>query len=95
MTSQESVPFLSSGSILPNPSKQHFGAGGAVTPGYTRYLRRLMEIVHKIGRISEDELERGKRETVVFGSPSPMVEPPEDPYPDDTEAPAELAPAPP
>jgi len=70
-------------SILRNPKKQYFGAGGAVPPGRMGYLRRLMKIVHKIGRISDDDLDVGLRETVVFGGPSHMAEPEsEDPYDD-------------
>jgi membrane carboxypeptidase/penicillin-binding protein PbpC len=61
------------GSILMNPKKQHFGAGGAVTPKHMGYLHTLMRIVHKIKRISDAELERGLRETVVFGSPAPIL----------------------
>ena len=64
-------------SILPSPNKHFFGAGGAVTGGRMSYLRTLMKIMEKLGRISEDELELGLRETVVFGSPSPHVAPPE------------------
>jgi monofunctional biosynthetic peptidoglycan transglycosylase len=56
-------------SILPNPRQQHFGAGGAVTPGWTNYLRKLMHIAVKIKRISEQELEDGLREQVTFGVP--------------------------
>jgi len=65
------------GSILSNPLQSYFGAGGAVTPNRMSYLKTLMKIVHKIGRISDEELERGLRETVVFGS-GPIVAPPED-----------------
>jgi membrane peptidoglycan carboxypeptidase len=71
-------------SILRNPKKQYFGAGGAVSSGYTAYLRRLMKITEKIGRISEEELELGLRETAVFGSPYPHVAPPEDEIPPET-----------
>lgn len=70
------------GSILSNPLESYFGSGGAVTPNRMGYLKTLMKIVHKIGRISDEELDRGLRETVVFGS-GPIVEPPEDdPYSD-------------
>jgi hypothetical protein len=65
-------------SVLPNPKVQHFGAGGAVSAGHLRYLRLLMKIVHKIGRIDDDELERALRETPIFGSPAPMVAPRDD-----------------
>jgi membrane peptidoglycan carboxypeptidase len=64
-------------SILPSPSKQHFGAGGAVSAGYSGVLRRLMRHAHKSKRISDEELEEGLRETVILGSPSPAREPKE------------------
>lgn len=76
-------------SILPSPNKHHFGAGGAVTAGRMRYLRTLMRIMEKRGRINEDELALGLRETVVFGAPSPHVAPPDD---DDDEADRDDAP---
>lgn len=65
-------------SILRNPKIQYFGAGGAVSESHMRTLRLYMKILHKIGRISEEELARGQRETVVFGAPAPMVAPEED-----------------
>lgn len=65
-------------SILRNPKIQYFGAGGAVAESYMRTLRLYMKILHKIGRISEEELARGQRETVVFGAPAPIVAPEED-----------------
>ena len=67
-------------SILANPAKQYFGAGGAVIGSRMSYLRILMKIVHKIGRISEDELDVGLRETVVFGSSSILAPLDDDPY---------------
>ena len=71
--------------ILRNPKEQFFGAGGAVIPSRTTYLRRLMKTAHKIGRVSDEELEVGLRETVVFGAPVPQMAPPapEDVYPDE------------
>lgn len=59
-------------SILPNPKVQHFVAGGAVTPGWSNYLRKLMETAKKRQWISDEELEEGLRETVVRGSPAPQ-----------------------
>ncbi|HVY45763.1 MAG TPA: biosynthetic peptidoglycan transglycosylase [Minicystis sp.] len=58
-------------SIMPNPKVQHFGAGGAVSPSWASYLRKLMRIAYERHRISEDELDEGLRETVVRGSPAP------------------------
>jgi penicillin-binding protein 1A len=60
-------------SILPNPNVQHFGPGDAVTPSWTEYLRKLMRIAHKRERITEEELEGGLLETVVRGSPAPLM----------------------
>lgn len=62
-------------SILPSPKVQHFGAGGAVSPGWMRYLHTLMRHAHKRHRITDEELEEGLAETVVFGSPSPRRAP--------------------
>jgi hypothetical protein len=57
-------------SILPSPKKQHFGAGGRVTPGYMSYLRKLMVLANKRRRITDEELESGLHEALVFGRPS-------------------------
>lgn len=83
-------------SILRNPKKQYFGAGGAVIESHMRVLRLYMKVLEKIGQISEDELERGLRETVVFGAAAPMVAPAEDEdgYPLDEPEPNPGAPAP-
>jgi monofunctional biosynthetic peptidoglycan transglycosylase len=56
-------------SILPSPKRQYFGADGAVTPGWTSYLRKLMRIAAKIRRVSESELEEGLMEQVKFKVP--------------------------
>lgn len=58
-------------SILPKPRADHFSAGGAISPGWTRYLQKLMAVAHKRGRISDEELEQGLGETVVRGLPVP------------------------
>lgn len=62
-------------SILPNPSVQHFDANGEVTPAWSGYLRKLMQIAHKRHRISDEELEKGLQEVVVRGSPAPHLAP--------------------
>jgi hypothetical protein len=63
-------------SILPNPKRQYFGADGAVTPGWSRYLRKLMRIAAKIHRVTEQELEDGLAEQVTFKVPhSPRTAP--------------------
>jgi hypothetical protein len=71
-------------SILQNPKKQYFSAGGAVAAGHMGYLHRLMKIGNKIHLVSDDELEVGLRETVVFGQPQPTLAPAggKDPYDD-------------
>ncbi len=58
-------------SILPSPQKQHFAAGGVATPGWTRYLQKLMKIAHARKRVSDEELAEGLREVVVYGSSRP------------------------
>jgi membrane peptidoglycan carboxypeptidase len=58
-------------SILPNPKRQYFGAGGKVTPSHTKYLHRLIRIAGKMHWLSQDEVERGVRETPVLGLPQP------------------------
>ncbi|MEO7332194.1 MAG: transglycosylase domain-containing protein, partial [Minicystis sp.] len=58
-------------SIMPNPKVQHFGAGGAVVPGWMDYLRKLMKIAHQRNNLTDEELDEGLKETVVLGSPSP------------------------
>jgi hypothetical protein len=58
-------------SIMPSPKIQHFGAGGAVVPGWMDYLRKLMKIAHDRHNLTDEELDEGLRETVVLGSPSP------------------------
>lgn len=57
------------GSILPNPSRQHFGPDGVVTERWMDYLHRLMRIAHKIHRVTDQELEDGLNEKVEFGVP--------------------------
>ncbi len=62
-------------SILPNPKRQYFGADGAVTPGWSAYLKKLMRIALKIHRVSESELEEALTEQVWFKRPnSPHVD---------------------
>ena len=56
---------------MPNPKAQHFGAGGQVIPGWTNYLRKLMQIAHDRHNLTDEELDEGLRETIVRGSPSP------------------------
>jgi membrane peptidoglycan carboxypeptidase len=59
-------------SIMPNPKLQHFGAGGAVTPAWMSYLRRLMKVARDRDNLTDEELDEGLRETVLRGSPSPL-----------------------
>ncbi|MGK4005925.1 biosynthetic peptidoglycan transglycosylase [Sorangium sp. So ce1036] len=70
-------------SILPSPSVQHFSASGEVTPAWSEYLRKLMQIAHKRHRISDEELEKGLQETVVRGSPAPHLAPRQPPGDED------------
>lgn len=64
-------------SILPSPKKQHFAAGGAVSAGWMKHLRRLMKYAHHRGRLTDVELDEGLTEVPVFGSPQPIREMPE------------------
>lgn len=57
-------------SILPNPAQQHFTESGLLSEGWSNYLRRLMRIAVKIGRLSEAEYELALDEEVGFGMPS-------------------------
>ncbi|KYF54974.1 peptidoglycan transglycosylase [Sorangium cellulosum] len=74
-------------SILPNPKVQHFGPSGEVTPAWSGYLRKLMQIAHRRHRISDEELEKGLQETVVRGSPAPHLAPRQPPGEGDEERP--------
>ncbi len=57
--------FLSS--MLPAPLRyHHLKSGGQLSEGWQRTLVHLMTIAKKSGLISEEELEEGKEETVVF-----------------------------
>lgn len=62
-------------SILPSPKAQHFGAGGALSPGWLRNLRTLLKHANKVKRLSDEDLEAGLSEIPVRGSPAPMRDP--------------------
>jgi hypothetical protein len=62
-------------SLLPSPSKSHFAGSGRLTPGWSRYLRKLMTLAHARKRLTDEELAVGLREVVVFGSPRPEMDP--------------------
>ena len=57
-------------SLLPNPKFDHFDKDGALSPRWMSYLRRLMRIAATRGLISEEELETGLEEQLVFGRAS-------------------------
>ena len=60
---------------MPNPKRQYFGADGAVTPGWSAYLRKLMRIAFRIRRVTETELEDALGEQVTFKrATSPRIE---------------------
>lgn len=65
-------------SILPNPKVQHFAADGMLADGWTKYLKKLMELAHDRKRITDEELDEGLREIVVRGSPAPHRSPADD-----------------
>src|SRR5690606_34912772 len=56
-------------SILPSPTRQFFDAEGNLNPGRAAYVRRLLEIAHERGYISDAELEVGLAEKLRFGVP--------------------------
>ncbi len=56
-------------SILPSPDRQHFDRQGAVTPGWMKYLRKLMVIARKISRVNDEELIAALDEQVAFRVP--------------------------
>ncbi|NUP09487.1 MAG: transglycosylase domain-containing protein, partial [Polyangiaceae bacterium] len=62
-------------SLLPNPHKEHFGAGGALSPGWLKLLRTVMKHANKVRRLTDEELEQGLSEIPVRGNPSPMRDP--------------------
>jgi monofunctional biosynthetic peptidoglycan transglycosylase len=62
-------------SILPAPKVQHFGANGAVSAGWMSRLRTLMKYANKRHRVTDEELDEGLSEIVVFGSPAPAKDP--------------------
>lgn len=51
-------------SLLPNPKHHHLLPDGAVTPAWSSYLKTLMTIAKKIGRVDDRELEAGLAEQV-------------------------------
>jgi hypothetical protein len=54
-------------SILPNPKVNHFQADGALKPRWVKHLQYIMRVAHKIHRISDEELEAGTNEQLMFG----------------------------
>jgi hypothetical protein len=56
-------------SILPDPTRQHFTPEGAVTPRWSEYLKKLMNIARKVKLITDEELAQGLLEEVAFRQP--------------------------
>lgn len=56
-------------SILPNPKKQYFGAGGRVADGWMGYLHKLMKLMLDRHRINDEELADGLSEVVTWHVP--------------------------
>jgi penicillin-binding protein 1A len=56
-------------SILPNPTYSRFGPDGKLKPQWQSYLRRLMQIAHKIKRIDDSELQAALEEEIAFRVP--------------------------
>jgi hypothetical protein len=65
-------------SILPNPDSSHFRADGSLSERWGAYLRKLMQIAHRIGRITEEELQAGLGEEIRFRQPSAAAKNPPD-----------------
>ncbi len=81
-------------SILPRPTARHFRPDGSLSERWANYLKKLMTIAHKIGRISDEELEAGLAEEVRFQTPG-VVDPlrfASHPFPMEEPAPPELEP---
>jgi membrane peptidoglycan carboxypeptidase len=57
------------GSILPNPTYSRFGPDGKLNASWANYLRRLMQIAHKIKRIDDVELQAALEEEIAFRVP--------------------------
>lgn len=62
-------------SILPNPKREHFAAGGQLSDGWLRQLRTVMRHAHKRNRLSDEELAAALSEIPVRGSASPLRDP--------------------
>jgi membrane peptidoglycan carboxypeptidase len=64
-------------SVLPNPKQRHFTADGHVSEGWMGYLRKLMRIAWKIGRVTEEEYQQALEESLQFGVARtlPLTEP--------------------
>lgn len=58
-------------SLLPSPSRERFEEDGKLSSAEARHIKRLMKVAHRIRRISEEELEAGLAEELVFGQPDP------------------------
>jgi len=72
----EGQPFTLAGAIAaPAPQVQHFGANNAVSPSWMNHLRLVMKYANKRNRITDDELDQGLSEIVVYGSPAPLHDP--------------------
>jgi hypothetical protein len=54
-------------SILPNPKAKHFLPDGTLKPRWAKHLQYIMRVAHKIHRISDEELEAGTAEQLMFG----------------------------
>jgi len=62
-------------SLLPSPNAQHFEPSGALKPKWRAYLRELMRIAARRGRLTEQELKEGLAEEIRFGVPNLLSNP--------------------
>ncbi len=65
------------GSILPAPTREYFEADGHLNPARAKYVRTLLGIAEKRGRLSPAELEEAQAEELVFGQENTRPSDPE------------------
>ncbi len=64
-------------SILPAPTREYFEADGHLNPARAKYVRTLLSIAEKRGRLSPAELEEAQAEELVFGEENTRPKDPE------------------
>lgn len=69
-------------SILPAPTREYFEADGKLTEARAKYVRYLLSIAEKRGRLSPAELEEAQSEELVFGQSNTSSTEPEEGAPE-------------